>query len=98
MVLNDAGKMIQKWWLALEGKFSNMVCDEYIVMPDHFHGIIAIDNSPTVSPFTTPVGTDLFVCPENKCVCLENIADKHVGLSLLFGCNEKGKERVGVVY
>ena len=51
MHLNDAGRMVEKWWLALNRKFSTMETDEYIVMPNHFHGIVVI------------VGADLCVCP-----------------------------------
>jgi len=51
MVLNDAGRMIEKWWLDLNRKFSTMETDEYMIMPNHFHGIVVI------------VGADLCVCP-----------------------------------
>jgi putative transposase len=40
--LNDAGKMIQRWWLELNRKFPTIKTDEYAVMPNHFHGIITI--------------------------------------------------------
>ncbi|MBI5412118.1 transposase [Candidatus Peregrinibacteria bacterium] len=40
--LNDAGKMIDVQWDALLNRFSNIQLDEYVVMPNHFHGIIAI--------------------------------------------------------
>lgn len=40
--LNDAGIMVDRWWNKLSDKFSNVETDEYIVMPDHVHGIIVI--------------------------------------------------------
>jgi len=40
--LNDAGRMIEKWWLELNHKFDNIQTDEYIVMPNHFHGVIML--------------------------------------------------------
>ena len=40
MILNDAGKMIEKWYHELGNKFINMKCRKYIVMPNHFHCII----------------------------------------------------------
>ena len=49
---NEAGQMIGKWWLELNQKFPMVETDEYVVMPNHFHGIIVI------------VGADLRVCPE----------------------------------
>jgi REP element-mobilizing transposase RayT len=42
MVLNDAGIMIEKWWLELAIKFPAIDIDAYMVMPNHFHGIVAI--------------------------------------------------------
>ncbi len=40
--LNDAGRMIERWWKELPNKFQHVGLDEYIVMPDHFHGIVII--------------------------------------------------------
>jgi hypothetical protein len=40
MVLNDAGKMIEKWYLELSNKFTDIATDVYCVMPNHFHAII----------------------------------------------------------
>jgi putative transposase len=42
MQLNDAGRIIEKWWLELNHKFDNMQTDESIVMPNHFHGVIIL--------------------------------------------------------
>jgi hypothetical protein len=41
--LNDAGKMITKVFLNLPKFYNGMTPDTYIVMPNHFHGIIIID-------------------------------------------------------
>lgn len=42
MQLNVAGKMIQKWWYKITMKFKNIKPDEFVIMPNHFHGIIFI--------------------------------------------------------
>ena len=42
MILNDAGKMIETEWLNLNNRFSNIELHEFIVMPNHFHGILEI--------------------------------------------------------
>lgn len=42
MVSNDAGKMIETEWLNLKNRFSNIDLHEYVVMPNHFHGIFEI--------------------------------------------------------
>jgi REP element-mobilizing transposase RayT len=56
MVLNDAGKMVGRWWNELKNKYANIEIDEYVVMPNHCHGIINIVGS---------VGADQCVCPDN---------------------------------
>lgn len=53
MKLNNAGKMIEKWYFELENKFSDIQCGAHIVMPNHFHCIIH------------NVGADLSVCPDD---------------------------------
>jgi len=54
MILNDAGKMVGKWYFELENKFPDIRCHEMITMPNHFHCIIEI---------VGVVGADLRVCP-----------------------------------
>jgi putative transposase len=52
LLLNDAGEMVSKEWLALPSRFPSIILDEFIVMPNHFHGIICIlpdaANNPTL--------------------------------------------------
>jgi REP element-mobilizing transposase RayT len=42
MVLNDAGKMIETEWMNLKIRFPNIELNEFVVMPNHFHGILEI--------------------------------------------------------
>jgi putative transposase len=43
MRLNPAGQIIGKWWKELERKFPALKIDDYyVVMPNHFHGIVFI--------------------------------------------------------
>ena len=56
MALNDAGRMVDKWYVELENKFQDIRCDKYIIMPNHFHAIIQNIG---------PVGADLCVCPDD---------------------------------
>ncbi len=44
MKLNLAGKIIEKWWKELENKF-NITLYEYVIMPNHIHGIIEINTN-----------------------------------------------------
>ena len=54
MALNDAGRMVKKWYFGLEDKFPDILCDEYVIMPNHFHAIIIT------------VGADLRVCLDER--------------------------------
>ena len=46
--LNPAGEMITQIWQQLPQRFPHIQLDEFVVMPNHFHGIIGIfsNNSP----------------------------------------------------
>jgi REP element-mobilizing transposase RayT len=55
MILNDAGRMIVKWWNELPNKYPQITLGIFVVMPNHFHGIIIIGGI---------VGGDLRVSPQ----------------------------------
>ena len=40
MSLNDAGRMVEKWYWELENKYPDKQCHDVVVMPNHFHCII----------------------------------------------------------
>ncbi len=42
MALNDAGRAADACWRAIPGHFPQAALDEWIVMPDHLHGIIMV--------------------------------------------------------
>ena len=42
MVLNDYGKIIQTVWDKLPQHYDNIQLDEFVIMPNHIHGIIVI--------------------------------------------------------
>ena len=39
--INNAGRMIENCWIDLINKFQ-IELDDYVIMPDHFHGIVVI--------------------------------------------------------
>ena len=55
MIENYAGEMVRKWYLKIKEKFDDYLCDEFIIMPNHVHGII----------IKGPVGADPCVCPDS---------------------------------
>ena len=63
--LNNAGKMIAKVFVNLPKYFNNTIIDTYIVMPNHFHGILSLDYAAGASLCGRPqLKTDIW--PENK--------------------------------
>jgi REP element-mobilizing transposase RayT len=42
MVLNAAGKMVEECWFNIPKHFPNTELHEFVVMPNHVHGIIEI--------------------------------------------------------
>ena len=71
MILNDAGKMMEAEWLNLKDRFPNIELNEFVTMPNHFHGILQIVGAndgggqpqgiaptiaPTGEPTTAPTG------------------------------------------
>ena len=48
MKLNEIGELAQKFWMEIPQHFPFVVLDEFVVMPNHMHGIICV--SKTVDP------------------------------------------------
>jgi len=47
MVLSDHGKTARKYWQEIPAHFPNIALDQFIIMPNHVHGILIInDNFP----------------------------------------------------
>ena len=63
LIENNIKEMISSFWHKLPGKFKNVSLDKFIIMPNHIHGIIFL-NEPNKN---ISVGADLRVCPlKNK--------------------------------
>jgi putative transposase len=50
MHLNDIGRLVEHVWLKLPEWFPHVALDEFVVMPNHFHGIICIVGAPLAAP------------------------------------------------
>lgn len=44
MILNALGHIVQSCWIDLPRYYDEISLDAYVVMPDHFHGIIYIES------------------------------------------------------
>lgn len=40
MRLSDAGRMVEAWYARIESKFPDVVCDAFVLMPDHVHFLL----------------------------------------------------------
>ena len=45
IVLNNAGKIAKQCWLEIPNHFPNVSLDQYVIMPNHVHGIIIINGN-----------------------------------------------------
>lgn len=45
IVLSELGKIVKNEWLKTGQIRSEIILDQFVVMPDHLHGILAIENS-----------------------------------------------------
>lgn len=58
MVLNEYGEIVKQQWLWLEKQFGYVKLDEWVIMPDHMHGIIIINNVMNVGVgYSDPIKT-----------------------------------------
>jgi len=46
MILNDIGEIVKNEWFLSEKLRGNIFMDEFVIMPNHIHGIVIIDNEP----------------------------------------------------
>lgn len=44
IILNQFGKIIEECWQDLPNHYPNCELDYYVIMADHFHGILVLDN------------------------------------------------------
>ena len=47
MIMNDFGKIVNEEWLKTKALRKNVDLDEYVIMPNHFHGILIIERRDT---------------------------------------------------
>ena len=52
MILNDAGEMVKHQWQNLIYRFNTLKLHDFIIMPNHFHGIVKCVGAPLVGAQT----------------------------------------------
>lgn len=49
MVLSNIGEIVKEYWVEIPKHFNNVLLDVFVVMPNHVHGIVVIDDYGVVS-------------------------------------------------
>jgi len=49
MILNNYGKVVEEKWLWLAQQYDYVFLDDYVIMPNHLHGILIIDDTSVVT-------------------------------------------------
>ena len=67
MRLSDIGHIADTYWQDIGDHFSHVTIDEYVVMPNHVHGIITINESINEMTQTVPNGGMMKTIPVETC-------------------------------
>lgn len=63
VILSRIGRIVEQYWQDITGHFEHIITDEYIIMPNHIHGIMIITSNqsrdtayrvPTAEKFSNP--------------------------------------------
>ncbi len=46
MSLSEAGELVRSRWIAIPERFEGVCLDEFVIMPDHLHGLIVLTELP----------------------------------------------------
>ena len=63
MQLSDAGRVVETIWTGLPERFPMVALDEFVVMPNHFHGIIVITDNVGNKTVGAPLAAPSFAVP-----------------------------------
>jgi REP element-mobilizing transposase RayT len=97
MRLNDAGRIVQATWDDVPEHYANVALDEFVVMPNHVHGIVVIRTpiTPLTSvTFVTPVGAGLVPAPGATTRVAPTCNANHAGANHA-GANHAGANHAG---
>ena len=94
MVLNAVGEMAGKYWREIPQHFPFVRLDEFIIMPNHIHGILWIDDQKYQSP-TMANDTGNVVVDDAGDVVVDDAGDvetPNLGISTMHKRNENNKK------
>ncbi len=79
MTLNDAGRMVESCWQDIPDHFPHADLDEFVIMPNHIHGIIALRDMDETNgyrrgeKFFAPTITTAYVQPKKTSKTVDSI-------------------------
>lgn len=59
VLLTSAGQVVHTVWLDLPGHYPHVSLDEFVVMPDHIHGILLLDPTPIGAAGLRPAAAEV---------------------------------------
>jgi putative transposase len=68
MVLSEAGKLAEVFWQEIPERFPFVRLDEFVIMPDHMHGILRIDHGSGGCAMNSTLTTALSPLEKSGCV------------------------------
>lgn len=60
MILSDVGEIAYQNWLDIPNHFSNVELDEFVIMPNHIHGIMVLNSNKEDSTNSIDLSKDTF--------------------------------------
>ncbi len=57
MYRSDLGNILERCWLDISKHYEGIQLDQYVVMPNHFHGILVIDSDKNKANISAVVGS-----------------------------------------
>ena len=85
MILSEMGKIAEQYWREIPDHFNHVKLDEFVVMPNHIHGIITIvemsklDVSTGINHDATKIG---IIINQYKRICTIRIRASNPGISI----------------
>lgn len=71
IILNEYGNIVNHCWREIPAHFPHVELDEFVIMPNHVHGVIIINSvgANDYSPLQTPIYSikQSFASPKNMC-------------------------------
>ncbi len=67
LVLSIIGKIIDRKWNDIPNQYDNVDLDEYVIMPNHVHGIIVINAKKRADARPAPTVSDIICSFKSRC-------------------------------